>query len=39
MLLETQTDFLVVDPTKDLAPYAAIVLPGAACLSGTKRRS
>ena len=33
MLLETQTDFLVVDPAKDLAPYAAIVLPGAACLS------
>lgn len=33
MLLETQTDFLVVDPTKDLAPYAAIILPGATCLN------
>jgi hypothetical protein len=33
MLLETQSDFLVVDPAKDLAPYAAIILPGAACLS------
>jgi hypothetical protein len=33
MLLETQTDFLVVDPAKDLSQYAAIVLPGAACLS------
>ena len=33
MLLETQTDFLVVDPAKDLAQYAAIILPGAICLS------
>jgi hypothetical protein len=33
MLLETQTDFLVVDPAQDLSRYAAIVLPGAACLS------
>ncbi|MDQ1300528.1 MAG: hypothetical protein QG637_446 [Chloroflexota bacterium] len=33
MLLETQTDFLVVDPAKELTPYAAIILPGAACLS------
>lgn len=33
MLLETQTDFLVVDPAKGLSRYAAIVLPGAACLS------
>ena len=33
MLLETGTDFLVVDPAQDLAPYAAIILPGAACLS------
>ena len=33
MLLETGTDFLVVDPAKDLSAYAAIVLPGAACLS------
>lgn len=33
MLLETQTDFLVVDPNQDLRRYAAIILPGAACLS------
>jgi len=33
MLLETQTDFLVVDPAQDLAQYAAIILPGAACLN------
>jgi hypothetical protein len=36
MLLETQTDFCVVDPGSDLgsdlSQYAAIVLPGAACL-------
>jgi hypothetical protein len=36
MLLETQTDFLVVDPDQDLAAYAAIVLPGAACLSAAE---
>jgi hypothetical protein len=33
MLLETQTDFCVVDPESDLAQYEAIVLPGAACLT------
>ncbi len=33
MLLETQTDFRVVDPESDLSQYAAIILPGAACLS------
>lgn len=33
MLLETQTDFRVVDPESDLSLYAAIVLPGAACLT------
>jgi hypothetical protein len=33
MLLETQTDFEVIDPAGDLSRYAAIVLPGAACLA------
>ncbi len=33
MLLETQTDFNVVDPDRDLDPYSAIILTGAACLS------
>ncbi|MCX7706587.1 MAG: hypothetical protein N2204_01075, partial [Anaerolineae bacterium] len=33
MLLETQTDFLVVEPNRDLSCYATIILPGAACLS------
>ena len=33
MLLETQTDFRVVDGAKELASYAAIILPGAACLN------
>jgi hypothetical protein len=36
MLLETQTDFAVVDPDDDLSPYEAIVLTGAACLSETQ---
>ena len=33
MLLETQTDFEVVDPDADLSRYEAIILPGAACLT------
>ena len=33
MLLESQTDFNVVDPDRDLDPYSAIILTGAACLS------
>ena len=33
MLLETQTDFAVVDPEEDLARYETIVLTGQACLS------
>ena len=33
MLLETQTDFVVVDPEGDLSDYEAIILPGAACLT------
>jgi hypothetical protein len=33
MLLETQTDFAVVDPEADLSSYAAIVLTGAAGLT------
>ncbi len=33
MLLETQTDFRVVDPAQTLSDYAAIILPGASCLS------
>ncbi len=32
MLLETQTDFRIVDPTKPLTDYATIILPGARCL-------
>lgn len=32
MLLETQRDFEVVDPAQPLDRYAAIILPGAACL-------
>ena len=33
MLLETQTDFEVVDPAGDLSRYAAIVLTGQPCLN------
>ncbi len=33
MLLETQTDFRVVDPAQPLTDYAAIILPGASCLN------
>jgi hypothetical protein len=33
MLLETQTDFAVVEPEKDLLSYETIILPGAACLT------
>jgi len=33
ILLETQTDFVVVDPQGDLAPYRAIILTGAPCLA------
>ncbi len=32
MLLETQNDFLVVDPEEDLSRYDTIILTGAACL-------
>jgi hypothetical protein len=32
MLMESQYDFEVVAPTRDLSRYAAIILPGAACL-------
>ena len=39
MLLETQTDFVVVDPAADLSRYAAIVLPGAACLEQADSRA
>jgi len=33
MLLETQTDFRVVDPEQELSQYEAIILPGTACLT------
>jgi len=33
MLLETQTDFVVVEPESDLSAYATIILAGAACLT------
>jgi hypothetical protein len=33
MLLETQKDFLVVEPEADLSNYDVIILPGAACLT------
>jgi hypothetical protein len=33
MLLETQTDYVVVDPDEDLSAYEAIILTGAACLT------
>ncbi len=39
MLLETQTDFRVVAPESDLSQYAAIVLPGAACLTEAQAQS
>jgi len=33
MLLETQQEFVVVEPDMDLTQYAVIILPGARCLS------
>ena len=33
MLLETQSNFVVVEPEADLSPYDVIVLTGAACLT------
>ena len=33
MLLETQSDFVVVEPDKDFSAYDTIILPGAACLT------
>jgi hypothetical protein len=39
MLLETQTDFEVVDPKADLSRYEAIVLPGATCLTEAQAKA
>jgi len=36
MLLETQTDFVVVNPEADFSSYRAIILTGAACLTGAQ---
>ena len=33
MLLETQTDFVVVDPEQDFSQYETIILTGALCLT------
>lgn len=33
MLLETQTDFVVVKPEQDFVVYETIIVPGAACLN------
>jgi hypothetical protein len=38
MLLETQTDFEVVDPSLGFGRYEAIVLPGGRCLDGRTAR-
>jgi hypothetical protein len=38
MLLETQTDFEVVDPAQGLGRYEAIVLTGGRCLDGRSAR-
>ena len=38
MLLESQTDFEVIDPSQGLGRYEVIVLPGGRCLDGRSAR-